>query len=224
VFQASLMPSPDDCGARAGGPLTPFGRVGTFIAEDGRSGSLVSLGCAREETLRMGGFVDYLGSLCQHVLRQRPSSLQELAEQDWSAAGGTVAQAQQARAEELDEVLSVLRLARFESREGWVFGYEHPSGQGGVLLALRTPAPRPAASRVALHLTGMLLNDPVGDCGVGEQGALLEWFDPLTLSSRSLERAGAPEGEVTRTVQDMLEDRLGEGTRIESYACFRGGA
>ena len=218
------MPSPDDCAARSGGPRTPFGRVGTFIAEDGRSGSLVSLGCAREETLRMGGFVDYLRRLSQHVLEQAPSSLEELAEQDWSAAGGTVAQAQQIRAAELDEVLSVLRLARFESREGWVFGYEHPSGQGGVLLALRTLSPRPVASKVALQLTGMLLNDPVGDCGVGEQGVLVEWFDPLTLSSRSLEGVGAPEGQAPRTVQDMLEDRLGEGARIESYACFRGGA
>lgn len=218
------MPSPAECGARAGGPLTPFGRVGTFIAEDGRSGSLVSMGCAREETVRMVGFVDYLHRLCQHVLAQAPSSLAVLAEQDWSEAGGTVAQAQQNRAEELDEVLSVLRLARFESREGWVFGYENPSGQGGVLVALRTLAPRPAASRVAMQLTGMLLDDPVGDCGVGEQGALMEWFDPLTLSSRGLESVEAPEGESPRTVQDMLEDRLGEGTRIESYACFRGGA
>jgi len=218
------MPSPAECGARVGGPLTPFGRVGTFIAEDGRSGSLVSMGCAREETLRMGGFVDYLHRLCQHVLVQAPSSLAVLAEQDWSEAGGTVAQAQQIRAEELDEVLSVLRLARFESREGWVFGYENPSGQGGVLVALRTLAPRPAASRVAMQLTGMLLDDPVGDCGVGEQGVLMEWFDPLTLSSRALESVEAPEGEAPRTVQDMLEDRLGEGTRIESYACFRGGA
>jgi translation elongation factor EF-Ts len=198
--------------------------VASFIAEDGHSGSLVSLGCAREETLHMGGFVDYLQRLSQHVLEQRPSSLEELGEQDWSAAGGTVTQAQRGRAEELDDVLSVLRLARFESREGWVFGYEHPSGQGGVLVALRTPAPRPVASRVALQLTGMLLNDPVGDCGVGEQGALMEWFDPLTLSSRALESTGAPEGQAPRTVQDMLEDRLGEGTRIESYACFRGGA
>jgi translation elongation factor EF-Ts len=198
--------------------------VASFIAEDGRSGSLVSLGCAREETLRMGGFVDYLQRLSQHVLEQRPTSLEELGEQDWSAAGGTVTQAQRTRAEELDDVLRVLRLARFESHEGWVFGYEHPSGQGGVLVALRTPSPRSAASRVALQLTGMLLNEPVGDCGVGEQGALLEWFDPLTLSCRALESTGAPEGQVPRTVQDMLEDRLGGGTRIESYACFRGGA
>ncbi len=172
----------------------------------------------------MGAFVDYLRALSQHVLEQRPSSLDELSEQDWSAAGGTVTQAQQARAEELKDNLSVLRMARFDSREGWVFGYEHPSGQGGVLLALRTLAPKPLASRVALQLTGMLLNDPVGDCGVGEQGALMEWFDPLILSSRTLEPTAASEEEVPRTVQDMLEERLGEGTRIESYACFRGGA
>ena len=34
----------------------------------------------------MGGFVDYLRRLSQHVLEQAPSSLEELAEQDWSAA------------------------------------------------------------------------------------------------------------------------------------------
>lgn len=218
------MATPGDCGAKAGGPLTPFGRVGAFIAENGRSGSLVSLGCGREETLRRGGFLDYLRRLCQHIVEQRPDSLEELAGQDWSAAGGTVTQAQQARAEELDEVLRVLHMARFESREGWVFGYEHPTGQGGVLLALRTSVPRPDASRVALQLTGMLLNEPVGDCGVGEQGALVEWFDPMTLSSRPFEPLGAAAGQAQGSVQDMLEQRLGAGARIESYACFRGGA
>jgi hypothetical protein len=75
----------------------------------------------------------------------------------------------------------------------------------------------------------MLLDDTVGDCGVGncgvgEEGAPVEGFDPLALSRPWLERAGAPAGEVPPPVQDMLEDGLGEGTPIESYACFRGGA
>ena len=62
----------------------------------------------------------------------------------------------------------------------------------------------------------MLLDDPVGDCGVGEEGAPVEGFDPLALFRRWLERAGAPEGEVPPTVQDMLENGMGEGTPIES--------
>jgi len=150
--------------------------------------------------------------------------LEELGQQDWSASGGTVSEVQRARAEELQETLSVLRMARFECREGWVFGYDLPAGTGGVLISLRTQASRPAAARVALQLTAVLLDDPVGDCGVGEQGTLLEWFDPLSLSSRPFTPSATRAGEVPGSVQDMLEEKLGSGARIESYACFRGGA
>ncbi len=236
---------------KPGSPRTPFGRVSHCLSSQGRLGALVSVGCGRADSLRRGAFVDYSRKLAEHVRDQAPAHIEGLAEQDWAAGGLTVAQFQQQTAEELQDVISVQRIVRIESREGWVFGFEHPSGTSGALLALQTQAPRAQAARVALLVTGMILHEPVGEWGVGEQGTLIEWFDATGLALRPWEPAGGPptpsvesagpgqtsgpteptepsessESSAQKpTIGAVVEDRLGPGSRIEAYACFRPGS
>ena len=196
----------------------PFGRIVYMADERSSTGALVSIVCREQATVRRGAFVDYTRRLCQHVLDRAPKSLVELAGQDWSYEGGTVEQAQQRFASELGDVVRVAELERFENPEGLVWGFTRPDGSAGVMLSLTTEADPEEARRAALHVAGLVLLDPIGDCGVSEGGELCMEFDPLALASRAWKEG--QEG----TVQEALIERLGDGSRIERFVCFRVGS
>lgn len=193
-----------------GAPLTPYGRVVVLLAEDGLSGALVAVTCSSERLARSGAFEDYAARLCRHVLERAPVNLDELARQDWSYEGGTVAEAHRRFAQQCGETVRVKDLARYANPEGLVWGYVHPDGCRGVLMSMTSPGPREEVRRFAFQLGGQILVERTGEVVIGEQGPE-ERFDPALLLGRPWSRDPA------HSVAQALEIELGEGARIDAY-------
>jgi Elongation factor TS len=169
--------------------------------------------CSSDGLARSGEFVDYVNRLCLHVLEWAPKSVEELARQDWSYEGGTVAQAQQRFAERVGESVCVKRLAHFQNPEGRVWSWMHPDSRKGVMLSLRTAAPEARLKEVAFQLAGQILVERAGELVIGECGPE-EIFDAGQLN-------GAPwRRDPERSVGEALTHTLGEGSRLLAYARF----
>lgn len=183
------------------------------VQEDGRCGALLAVCCSSEVLARSGRFVDYTERLCRHVLERAPGTVAELAEQDWSYEGGSVAEAQRRFAEEAGEGVRVQDLARFTQPEGRVWAWTHPDSRRGVLLSLTTQASEAELRDVAFQLAGQVLVERHGELVMGDAGPE-QHFDPEALGRCPWARR--PE----LTVAEVLEEKLGEGTRLSAYARF----
>ena len=82
-----------------------------------------------------------------------------------------------------------------------------------MLLSLTTLCARERAREVAFQLGAQILLERSGEILMGEQGPE-EVFDPLDLSMQPWSR------EPNLSVQQVLDERLGEGSRLEAYARF----
>ena len=196
-----------------GAPRTPHGRVVSLVQDDGRCGALLAVCCSSEALARSGRFVDYTDRLVRHVLEQAPHSVEDLAQQDWSYEGGTVLDAQRRFARDAGESVRVQDLARFSHPEGRVWAWTHPDSRSGVILCLTTQADEEVLRDVAFQLAGQILVERCGELVIGESGPA-QVFDARALSERPWARQ--PE----RSVADVLEATLGEGSRLYSYARF----
>lgn len=169
--------------------------------------------CSSERLARSGEFVDYVRRLCRHVLDRAPGTLEDLANQDWSYEGGTVAEAQQRFVERTGESVCVARLARFVSPEGRVWSWLHPDSRRGVMLSLRTSAPDPRLREVAFQLAGQILVERAGELVVGESGPE-ELFDVDHLNQAAWSR------DPQLSVCEALKAELGEDSQLLAYARF----
>lgn len=196
-----------------GEPHYSHGRVCVHTTDGGRAGSLVAVACSSADFARSGAFEDYVGKLCRHVLDRRPADLLSLARQDWSYEGGTVEQALRRFAAQEGQALRVERLARFANPDGLVWGWVHPDCSQGLLLSLTTRCAVERAREVAFQLGAQILLERAGGIVMGDQGPE-EIFDALDLSMQPWSR------EPDLSVQQVLDARLGEGSRLEAYARF----
>jgi elongation factor Ts len=196
-----------------GAPRTPHGRVVALVEDDGRCGALLAVCCSSEALARSGKFIEYTNRLVRHVLEQAPRSVEDLAQQDWSYEGGTVLDAQRRFASVVGEGVCVQELARFAHPEGRVWAWTHPDSRSGVLMCLATQADDEVLREVAFQLAGQLLVERCGELEMGETGPV-QVFDAQALGERPWARQ--PE----RSVADVLEASLGEGSRLYAYARF----
>jgi len=157
--------------------------------------------------------VEYTERLCRHVLERAPTSVEELALQDWSYEGGTVLEAQQRFVKEAGESVRVLDLARFANPEGQVWAWTHPDSRRGVLLSLKALVGADLLRDVAFQLASQVLIERCGELEMGEAGPV-QTFDVDALTARPWARS--PD----RTVAEELELTLGEGARLLAYARF----
>lgn len=185
-----------------------------MVDETGRAGAIVKVTCESESVARMEPFRTFVHQLTHHALVRCPRDLDELAGQDWSFGGTTVAAALLSVARQVRESIAVTRVARFDADEGFAYSYVTQDARQAVLVALRTAATRVEAREVLRSLAGQILVQRIGSFVATEDG-LQEVFDPLEVSDRPWSR------DPSRTVQAVLEDSLGAGTRIEGFAAFR---
>lgn len=174
---------------------------------------MIAVCCSSEKFARSQTFIDYVDRLCRHVLEQAPRTVEELAAQDWSYEGGTVAEAQRRFALETGESVRVQNLAHFAQGTGHVWAWTHPDSRRGVILSVATEAELAELRDVAFQLAGQILVERAGELVMGDLG-LEEFFDPETLLQEPWARK--PE----RCVGEVLQDLLGLGTRLEGYARF----
>ena len=89
----------------------------------------------------------------------------------------------------------------------------HPDCSQGLLLSLTTRCAVERAREVAFQLGAQILLERAGGIVMGDQGPE-EIFDALDLSMQPWSR------EPDLSVQQVLDARLGEGSRLEAYARF----
>jgi len=115
------------------------GRCRLVLAEDGRSGALVALGCSTRFVAASEPFEELLAALPRLVLEGAPADTEALLELPWPG-GGSVRGALTATSLQLQESVAVTGLHRLEAPGGFVGGYVHHTEELGVLASLSTAA------------------------------------------------------------------------------------
>jgi len=135
------------------GRATGEGKCLIKVAEDGTQGAMIALSCETDFVAATEDFQAFLNALCDHVMTNKPQSVEEALGQAW-AAGGTLQEALTETIGKLGENMSIAGV-KFESVDGgFVGGYIHHNEKVGVLAAIKTESAR-ADSEAFLKQLGM---------------------------------------------------------------------
>ena len=123
---------------------TPEGKVGYRLAEDGKRGTMVAVGCETEPVSNNDEFLAFAKKVLEAVERSGPGAEKDLEDERTQLAG------------KLGENIAVAGAARFEAVDGGrVAAYAHPPrNKIGVLLQLRGGSDE-LARKVAMHIAAM---------------------------------------------------------------------
>jgi elongation factor Ts len=123
------------------GRETTEGKVGYRIAEEGRRGTIVAVGCETEPVSNNDEFLAFAKKVLELVEQEGPGAHQRLEEERLQLSG------------KLGENIVVVGAARFEAVDGArIEGYAHPpANKLGVLVQLRGGT-RELARKVAMHI------------------------------------------------------------------------
>lgn len=126
--------------AKKAGRATKEGLVASFLHPEGKSGVVLEINCETDFVSRTEQFKEMLALVGNHILKNAPSSVEELAAQVVDSTGGkTAATLLQETIATLGENMSIRRFARFEAPSdgaGLVASYIHGEGKVGVLIDL----------------------------------------------------------------------------------------
>ncbi|MFY9579413.1 MAG: translation elongation factor Ts [Gaiellaceae bacterium] len=130
--------------AKREGRLTPEGKVGYRLAEDGRRGTMVAVGCETEPVSNNDEFLAFAKKVLEVVEAEGPGAEKTLEEERLQLAG------------KLGENIVVTDAARFEAVDGArIAAYAHPPrNKIGVLLQMRGGS-EDLARKVAMHVAAM---------------------------------------------------------------------
>jgi elongation factor Ts len=130
--------------ARRAERATPEGKVGYRLAEDGKRGTMVAVGCETEPVSENDEFLAFAKKVLEVVEKDGPGAEQQLEDERTQLAG------------RLGENILVTGAARFEAVDGAkVAAYAHPPrNKIGVLLQLRGGSDE-LARKVAMHIAAM---------------------------------------------------------------------
>jgi len=123
---------------------TPEGKVGYRLAEDGKRGTMVAVGCETEPVSNNEEFLAFAKKVLEAVEREGPDAVEQLD------------QKRQELAAKLGENIVVAGAARFEALDGaHVAAYAHPPrNKIGVLLQMRGGSDD-LARKIAMHIAAM---------------------------------------------------------------------
>jgi elongation factor Ts len=123
------------------GRETTEGKVGYRVADEGRRGTIVAVGCETEPVSNNDEFLAFAKKVLEAVESEGPGAEQQLEEERLQLSG------------KLGENIVVAGRARFEAVDGArIDGYAHPpANKLGVLVQLRGGSPE-LARKVAMHI------------------------------------------------------------------------
>jgi elongation factor Ts len=123
---------------------TPEGKVGYRLAQDGKRGTMVAVGCETDPVSENDEFLAFAKKVLEAVERDGPGAEKELEDERAQLAG------------KLGENIVVTGAARFEAVDGaTIAGYAHPPrNKIGVLLQLRGGSDE-LARKVAMQIAAM---------------------------------------------------------------------
>jgi elongation factor Ts len=123
------------------GRATTEGKVGYRVAEDGKRGTIVAVGCETEPVSNNEEFLAYAKKVLEAVEAEGPDGVERLDDERKELSG------------KLGENIVVAGAARFEAIDGALIeGYAHPpANKLGVLVQVRGGSPE-IARKIAMHI------------------------------------------------------------------------
>ena len=178
--------------AKREGRLTPEGKVGYRLAEDGRRGTMVAVGCETEPVSNNDEFLAFARKVLEVVEAEGPGAETALEEERAQLAG------------KLGENIVVTGATRFEAVNGArIAAYAHPPrNKIGVLLQMRGGS-EDLARKVAMHVAAMS-PEWIGRDDVPEEKVATE--REIYMSSDEVQ--SKPEQAREKIVEGMLNKRF----------------
>jgi elongation factor Ts len=118
--------------SKAASRVAAEGVVSSFVAADGKLGSVVEVNCETDFVAKNDDFVAFANSVAQTVAKNNPADVEALSNMAISGGSGTVEEARKALVMKLGENMTVRRFSRY-STSGKLATYLHGS-KIGVLL------------------------------------------------------------------------------------------
>jgi elongation factor Ts len=127
--------------AKRAGRATSEGKVGYRVADDGKRGTIVAVGCETEPVSKNDEFFAFAKKVLETVERDGPNAVEALEQERLELSG------------RLGENIAIAGAARFEAVDGGAIdGYAHPpANKLGVLVQVRG-GPTELPRRLAMHI------------------------------------------------------------------------
>ena len=135
--------------AKKAGRATHEGIIGSFIADDARTGAIVEVNCETDFVARNDDFKNFVTDIAKHVVDAAPTDAADLLAQPYTARTDiTVEQFLGEKVAKIGENMVIPRFARFElgSDAGAIGAYIHGVGNIGVLVEVAAGSAEAAAS------------------------------------------------------------------------------
>jgi len=215
------------------------GRIAAHIEPGSRSGALVAMTCQTDFLAGSDEFRSLLGSLAPLATK---SGLADVAALNAAKLpnGTSVQDTVKLLVGKTGENIQVARLARYENKQGLLGSYVHHDSKKGALVSVTTTAPAEKAEQVLRELSmHVVMHNPSAATRAEVPAADLEREKAIYLEevkgkpaemqqkivAGKLEKFYAdrvlPEQkwikDDSKTVQKVLEDALGKGTKIEGF-------
>jgi elongation factor Ts len=220
------------------------GRVQAWIGPKARVGSLIAVTCETDFMARTPDFESFLDQMCRHVAENNPPDTAALLDQKWSPTSGSVGDAIKLLIGKLGENLQMARFQRYENMQGRIGSYVHHTRKTGVLVSVTTGAEENVAAEVlkelSMHIAVFkpaaanrdqipaetiqreraiyleeVASKPKEMQGKIIAGKLDKFYADAVLSEQKWFK------DETKTVQQVLDHRLGKGARIETFTRFQ---
>lgn len=223
---------------------TGEGRVRVHVGPKSRVGAMVALTCETDFVAATPDFEALLSDLSSHVAEKNPPSVEALLEQPFRDGKVTVGETLRLLIGKIGENMRIARILRLENMKGRVGSYIHHDGKKGAIVSVTTTAEEAVAAdalkELAMHVvvfnpTAARRDQVQSEQVERERAIYLEEVKSKPpemqekIISGKLEKFYAdqvlPEQkwmkDETKTVQKIVEEKLGAGSRVEAFARFQ---
>ena len=224
---------------------TGEGRLQAWVGPKMRVGSLVALTCETDFVARTSDFGKLLYDIAELVAEKNPASTEALAALTLPS-GTAVGEAIKLMVGKIGENIRVPKIARLENMKGRIGSYVHHDGKKAAIVSVTTEADEDKVGEALKELCQQIVALPPvaarreeipAEAVARERTVQLESAELQTKPAEIREKIVAGKLEKwfadqvlpeqkwmkddSKTVQKVVEERLGKGSRIEAFARFQ---
>ena len=191
------------------------GLIAIDAAPDGQSSAMIELDCETDFVARTDDFITLARELAKHAVQHAPVGVHPGSVLDNQPfRGKTVGEAVKALSAKTGEAMALKRVVRFVEQGGMVAGYEHFTGQVGVLLQLQAPAGEPLAALAKEMMHHIASADPQ-PIGVVETDLPAELIArERRLAEEQVAQEGKPENIRSKIVEGKVKKFVNDRTLL----------
>ncbi|WP_019119149.1 translation elongation factor Ts [Brevibacillus massiliensis] len=184
--------------AKKAGRIAAEGLTATAVS--GNVGAIVEVNCETDFVAKNPEFQTLVKDIAEHVVSQRPATVEAALEQPFKGQGEKLAQVISEKIATIGENLTLRRFAVLEKSDNGVFGeYLHMGGKIGVLVALEGTDNKELARDIAMHAAAA--NPRYANREEVSQ-------DEIDREREVLKNQALSEGKPANIVEKMVEGRL----------------